>query len=592
MDKAAPQKFDPWTPGITSAIPKRYLPLATIYRPENVATSLEDAAELADFIGLPMHEMVAFRPERLIVHEVLIRVMADISVPDGKVYEDLGINFRRMAGIILSKYVAPKRADIVRVFSAACESASKLFHAELKVISQQPVVAPQAPKSTGWLGRLLGRNYLSSAARGPVSIDDHLTRWASRSVAAGPLEAAAYAALARTVSTIIGKRGRLMGGDELISQLALREFSNTHGSKIIGDQVGPIVEDAARNEGFKLLPAQEKPSILNVKGASAAGKSTLRPLQRKLVERLGLDWSDFALISPDIFRKYLLDYDSLDEAARYAGSLSGHEIEIVDLKLDAYMAAKAARGDMPHLLIDRFRFDSFSSQSDADAGGRLLTRFGDVVHMFFMITPPADTVERAWHRGEQVGRYKAVDDLLFHNIEAFSGMPNLFFTWALREGKQVHYEFLDNSVKKGERPRTVAFGVNGELNIMDIGQMLNVDRYKRVNVDAASRDEVFPGGDEMSAARNGGFLQDCFRKLKAVRLAEQASGKVYAWVEQGTAVAVNHCVLKRALKNPDTRNAFAAILPSLIEDAEGLEQRNETLDVHDIHTLGAWGVRQ
>ena len=35
-------------------------------------------------------------------------------------------------------------------------------------------------------------------------------------------------------------------------------------------------------------------------------------------------------------------------------------------------------------------------------------------------------MERAWYRGEQFGRYKAVDDLLAHNVEAFTGMPELF----------------------------------------------------------------------------------------------------------------------------------------------------------------------
>jgi hypothetical protein len=48
----------------------------------------------------------------------------------------------------------------------------------------------------------------------------------------------------------------------------------------------------------------------------------------------------------------------------------------------------------------------------------LLTRFGDLVYMFFMITPPEMTVERAWLRGLKVGRYKAVEDLLAHNVEA------------------------------------------------------------------------------------------------------------------------------------------------------------------------------
>jgi len=74
---------------------------------------------------------------------------------------------------------------------------------------------------------------------------------------------------------------------------------------------------------------------------------------------------------------------------------------------------------MPHLLIDRFRFDSFVP--DASESSRLLTRFGELVYMFFMITPPEMTVERAWKRGLQVGRYKAVEDLLAHNVEAYTG---------------------------------------------------------------------------------------------------------------------------------------------------------------------------
>jgi hypothetical protein len=47
--------------------------------------------------------------------------------------------------------------------------------------------------------------------------------------------------------------------------------------------------------------------------------------------------------------------------------------------------------------------------------------------LFFAITPPPATVERAWQRGLTTARYKAVDDLLYHNIEAFTGIPELFF---------------------------------------------------------------------------------------------------------------------------------------------------------------------
>jgi len=601
MSETISEILGPWSPGISSAIPERYLPLATVYRSENVSTSLQQARELADFTGLSPQSLVAFRPERLIVHEVLIRVMAELSVPDGQVYEDLGINFRRMVGTIVSKYVGPERAAIVAAFEQICETAKQEFLIQFDAALSGDALATEKSRDEagrrGWVSRLLGGGRV--AKRSSETAHPHQTReeelaarWQQISATStDPTKSAAYQSMLRILAVIVGKRGRLVGDVGLLSELALRDFSNGYGSKFIGDRISGLINTAAHAEGFKLLPAQEKPVIMNVKGASAAGKSTLRPQQKHLVEVLGLDWTDFALISPDIFRKYLLDYGSLGEATRYAGSLSGHEIEIVDLKLDDYMAAKAARGGMPHLLIDRFRFDSFSPQANEAQGGRLLTRFGDVIYMFFMITPPEETVERAWHRGQQVGRYKAVDDLLYHNIEAFSGMPNLFFTWALREGKQVHYEFLDNSVKKGDRPRTVAFGFNGEINILDISAMVNVDRYKRVNVEAGSRDEVFPHRDELLPANNTGFLKECFRKLRTVKLAEQNTGEVYAWIEQGVAVAVNTGVLNRALKTADAKDALTAVMPLLLEDQESLERRRETLDSNDPHTLGAWGGR-
>jgi len=44
---------------------------------------------------------------------------------------------------------------------------------------------------------------------------------------------------------------------------------------------------------------------------------------------------------------------------------------------------------MSHLLIDRFRFDSFRAGAGKDTSRPGCSRgFGDLVYMFFMITPP------------------------------------------------------------------------------------------------------------------------------------------------------------------------------------------------------------
>jgi hypothetical protein len=344
-----------------------------------------------------------------------------------------------------------------------------------------------------------------------------------------------------------------------------------------------------QQEGYRFLPAQSRPVVMNVKGASASGKSTMRPLQKQLAQRLGVDWADFALISPDIWRKYLLDYDSLGRAWRYAGTLTGTEVAIIDQKLDRYMSFKGKLGELPHLLIDRFRFDSFAQDPDEEDGSRLLTRFGAYVYMFFMITPPEATVERAWTRGQQFGRYKAVDDLLAHNVEAYSGIPGLFFTWARRADKQVHFEFLDNSVAEGQRPRTVAFGFNGRMNILDLECLLDVERYQHINIEARTPEAIYADVSSRRAGRHAQFLKQCLRNIPAIDFAEYGTGQIYARIVAGKLVAWNPDVYRLAVRDEDVRTVFEMIAMPPKAGSLGALGPEDRLDARAHLTLGQWG---
>ncbi|HRK19225.1 MAG TPA: hypothetical protein PK970_09735, partial [Hyphomicrobiaceae bacterium] len=359
----------------------------------------------------------------------------------------------------------------------------------------------------------------------------------------------------------------------------------------IGDLIDPAFRNGAERLGYRFVPVQAAPIVMNVKGASAAGKSTLRPRQKMLAENLGVNWEDFALISPDIWRKYLLDYASLGDARRYAGTLTGHEIEIIDRKLDAHMAKKAEAGKMTHLLIDRFRFDSFASGDDSEDGRRLLTRFGSSIYMFFMITPPAATVERAWARGEKVGRYKAVDDLLAHNVEAYTGIPSLFFTWALRRDKHVHFEFLDNSVPQGTNPRTVAFGINNHMIVLDVARMLDVDRFRALNVNARAPGEIFVNPTGKPIEYSAEFLRACVRRVPIVEFADHASGDVYLRIEGGRCVYWNAASATAANPDPTSRAAVTAIVTAATVSHKPPDNapRPRALSPADADTLGSWG---
>lgn len=582
--------YDAWHPGLESEIPGDLLPLVTLFRPENSHISYGDARELKQICGVDEAELVQFRVERLVVHELLIRVTADLSIPDGPNYEDLGINLRSMVATIFDKHVRPELAAINLAYDTVRGDAQAFIDRELAgLIFARASGEPVKEQNPSFFGRLFGQT--ASKPKTNVTTElpeiDAIEIWRDRLAGCGDgLERACLAALIKIVGSIVGQRGRLIADQELIARLATNIVCNGYGSEKIGEALGPMMEKAIVAEKYRVLPVQEKPVVLNVKGASASGKSTIRPQQRLLAENFGVPWEDFALISPDYWRKFLLDYGSLGDDFKYAAMLTGQELEIIDKKLDRYMAQKASHGLMSHLLIDRFRFDSFALDSD---GSKLLSRFGDQIYMFFMVTPPSETVERAWQRGMKTGRYKAVDDLLYHNVEAFTGMPELFFSWVSSVDKHVHFEFLDNDVREGDVPKTSAFGWNDKMIVLDVSVMVDIERYRKVNVEATTPDQIFQPS-EMKPENNVGYIKRCTDKIDEIQFADQASAYVYARIIQGELVWCDHKYIEAQSSKSGVKVALEAL--GYAGKSVGHENNGSTAPIDVEHekrfTLGRW----
>jgi hypothetical protein len=612
--------FGPWNPGILSHIPVELRHLCTIFRPENAVTSVASATELRLLTGFPLCDLVAFRPQRLLLHELLIRVMADFSVPTGEKIGDLGINFREMTNRLLQRHIAPEMAAIVGEYDHARGQLTEVIGAALAELTVGSAPQPPAVKRSP-LSRLFGRypgigagavagggaGAGAGAGGGAGAGQDRMRRgypsnaidWGPQQIADcermaantdDPLKRAGYRALARVMSALFTTHGRAWGTPDLICSVATDLACNTYGSDAIGRLIEPIMRRAAAAEGYALLPQQQHPVIINTKGPSASGKSTLRPLQKKLAGDIGVRWTDFALISPDIWRKQLLDYGSLGEAFKYAGAFTSEELQIVDQKLDRYMALKHDRGGMVHLLIDRFRFDSFAPDSD-EAGSNLLTRFGDSVYLFFVITPPEQLVERAWMRGLEFGRYKAVDDTLAHSVEAYVGMPNVFFTWVHRTDKRIHIELLDNSVQFGKLPRTAAFGDNYTFNVLDINKLLDIERFGRVDVNASSPENLYPDRALLAPELNVGFLKRSIDAFREVNFAEQDTGRIYVRIQSGAPVMVDRGALPRAAQDDAVRAALHAVAPGIFEgEGRPMDRPHYLKDIARTGpTLGQWG---
>lgn len=584
----------PWNPGITSTLPRRLYPRVTIFDPAHAAVPVEEIESLARYAGLPMQAVTCLSPERLMLHELLVRVTAELTIDDGPLQADLGANFRRMVSTLLERHLRPLMPDLIAAFEAARSRIDREIAAALASMIAPAPVSPLRPRSGGWGWRSLFAAPVRAAAVPAGEPDeavglDAIGRWRTTSeTAAEPVTRAAHVALVKAAVAVVSRQGAITGRENVVHRLATLMALESYAGLLLGELIEPHFFAAAAAEGYRVLPAQSHPIVMNTKGASASGKSTLRPKQRALAERLGVSWRDFAIISPDIWRKQLLDYGSLGVDRRWAGTLTAFEVEIIDRKLDRYVAARARAGRRTHMLIDRFRFDSFAPEGAEDDATQLLTRFASEVHLFFMITPPEATVERAWSRGERVGRYKAVDDLLAHNVEAFTGMPALFFRWAASPDKEVHYEFLDNSVAEGDSPRTVAFGLNGDMVVLDLDRLVDIDRFKRINVDATCPREVYDRCERRGGS-NLDFLRECIRRIPRLRFAEHRTGDVYARFERGVLREWHADVLRRAVVDAEARDSLLELIAGSPERAPQRGNSAERIVPGEHRTVGIWG---
>src|SRR5262245_17117833 len=244
----------PWNPGIRSRLPSALLPLATVFRPDNVLTSLEQARERAAFTGLEPENLVAFRPERLAMHELLIRVTADISVPDGPNYEDLGINFRRIAQV-LSRHLAPHMPEVCRAYDEMRARAQDIIDVALTTGRFAPARGPTQRSEPERLVRLLGLARRRKRAASPGASAEERERlmllaWQRHANRAdAPLVRVAHQVLLRLAGAVLIRHGRLPAERTFLAALATELTCNEHGGDLIGRLIEPHLRAAAVREG-------------------------------------------------------------------------------------------------------------------------------------------------------------------------------------------------------------------------------------------------------------------------------------------------------------------------------------------------------
>ncbi|MDX1465067.1 MAG: hypothetical protein R3215_05125 [Halomonas sp.] len=573
MPDRAGLAFSAWNPGLEADLPRHYQALETIHHPANVDSRLADIPELQALTGLAEEELVAFKADRLVLHEVIVQVTADLVVLEGEEEERLGQHFRDIARTILSDYLAPHLPTLREAHARLHEE----VHArvgDILAAAFAPEPTPVTPEPASWLSRWRGQRRAPPPPRPPRTIEERhheVIRGIKETglAARGDRERAIYKSTYRVLNSIASRQGHIGVDRALLARLITRQVCNDFGSRHLGEKIAPHVERAVEIEGYSRLPNAREPILISLKGASAAGKSSLRPMLKNILRDLGIQPDHYGTVSPDIWRRLLLDYDALGEAYKYAGRLAGKEVKLIDAKLDRYIRDKARRDrSIPNLLIDRFRFDSFSLDRVPQLLDATYAKYVATMYFYFIVTPPEATVERGWERGLARGRYKAVEDFLGHCVEAYDGMPRLLFKWLDSRHPRLEYAFLDNSVPKHTPPTTIAYGNREVLHILAPLGLVNIDRYKRINIQATCPAEVYPDHDSLAVGRNCAFLKQCLARVPEVRFVDAATGQVYLQVSSGRFSVVDPAILQARKQEPELAELFATLgVP------EGGEQR-------------------
>ncbi|NNE63458.1 MAG: hypothetical protein HKN34_05195, partial [Gammaproteobacteria bacterium] len=309
------ETFSAWNPGIVSKIPRAYEHLETIFDPVNTFTSLEEVNELSSQTGLEAPELVVFKPARLALHELIIRITADIVVLESDQEEALGVNFREIAHEIYADYIDPALAEIESQYEDMRQRVSSQIEDELDATLfassknnikpvkrwwqfKSPAPAPAVPRES-----TLEREHriINSYKEKGLRANDEQT-------------SAIYRSMYRILGAIANKRGFLGQDKELLIKLCTHHVSNYYGAWLIGTTVQKLANKAIENQGHQKIPDAEDAILISLKGTSASGKSSLRPRLREFMGKLGMEDGSYGTISPDIWRRLLLDYESLGEA--------------------------------------------------------------------------------------------------------------------------------------------------------------------------------------------------------------------------------------------------------------------------------------
>ena len=130
------------------------------------------------------------------------------------------------------------------------------------------------------------------------------------------------------------------------------------------------------------------------------------------------------------------------------------------------------------------------------------------------------------------------------------------------------------------------------MHVLDVKCLIDVERFRRVNIDAGDPGSLYDGSALLSPEDNIRFLRQCIERFRDVNFADQETGRIYLRIASGKPVWFDGEVFDDARFDADARSGLYAAAPLGFDAMPGPKKPMYLSDVEGFdqsHTLGRWG---
>ena len=126
------------------------------------------------------------------------------------------------------------------------------------------------------------------------------------------------------------------------------------------------------------------------------------------------------------------------------------------------------------------------------------------------------------------------------------------------------------------------------MNILDVKRMLDMERYRHIDVYARSRLALYDNQKTQGSPFNTQFLFKYIRQFHQLNFADRRTGRIYARFETGQLRWVDNGALACADFGPEVRAALVHLVPQLFDLATVRAPAPVFLRSERFHTIGRW----